>query len=182
PNEGAAYGVQHGHSCSATQDLQRDIEEVKVSFQNKTLALKRIQIMDALRNKLKQDDEDSRQILETMKRIVLLSRTIIDYQQQAHQKEQQLIDLRRKRLSLKNDGRQKLQQIQTMTKRQKEKQSSVNVTEKQRMIDKLEKEREATTIIQNVFQNIIIGSRVNWAEDPSLKAVVLQLEKNVYLQ
>ncbi|NWI73452.1 CENPH protein, partial [Dryoscopus gambensis] len=166
-------------SFSAAQDLQRDIEEVKVSLWNKTLALQRIQIMDALRNKVSQDDEESRLILETMKRIVLLSRTIIEYQQQAHQKEQELINVKRKRLSLKKDGGQKLQQIQTMMKQQKEKQASVNVTETEKLLDKLEKERQMITIIQNVFQAIIIGSRVNWAEDPSLKAVVLQLEKKV---
>ncbi|NWS24691.1 CENPH protein, partial [Polioptila caerulea] len=182
PNEGAAHGIQHSRSCRVTQDVQRDTEEVKVSFHNKTLALKRIQIMDALRNKLKQDDEDSRLILETMKRIVLLGRTIIEYQQLTRQKEQQLIDIKRKRLSLKNNGEQKLQQIQTMMKRQKKKQASVNVAETEKMFDKLEKEKQMTTVIQNVFQNIIIGSRVNWAEDPSLKAIVLQLEKNVYLQ
>ncbi|NXA74425.1 CENPH protein, partial [Thryothorus ludovicianus] len=165
-----------------TQDLQRDTEEVKVSFHNKTLALKRIQIMGVLRKKLKQDDEDSRLIMETMKHIVLLGRTIIKYQQQTRQKEQELIDIKRKRLSLKNNGEKKLQQIQTMMKKQKEKQANVNVNETEKMFDKLEKERQITTVIQNMFQNIIIGSRVNWAEDPSLKAIVLQLEKNVCLE
>ncbi|NXM18528.1 CENPH protein, partial [Ploceus nigricollis] len=182
PNEGAARGVQHGCSCRATEHLERDIEEAKVSFQNKTLALQRTQIMDALRNKLQQDDEDSRLILETMKHLVLLSRTVIEYQQQVHQKEQQLIDIKRKRLSLKNYVGRKLQQINTTMERRKEKQASVNVTEKKKMLEKLEKERQRTTIIQNVFQNVIIGSKVNWAEDPSLKEIVLQLEKNVYLQ
>ncbi|NXI16477.1 CENPH protein, partial [Irena cyanogastra] len=166
-------------SFSAIHDLQRDTEEAKVSFQNKTLALQRIQIMDALRNKLEQDDEDSRTILETMKHIILLSQTIIDCQQQVHQKEQQLIDIKRERLSLKKYGEEKLQ-IQTMMEKKKEKQASV--TETKMMLDKLEQERQETTVIQNVFQNIIIGSRVNWAEDPSLKAIVLQLEKNVSLQ
>ncbi|NXI81813.1 CENPH protein, partial [Rhipidura dahli] len=179
PNEGAAHGVQHGHSWRATQDLQRDIEQVKVSFQNKTLALQRIQIMDALRNRVNQDDEETRLILETMKHIVLVSRTIIEYQKQVHQKEQQLFEIKRKRLSLKTDGGQKLQQIRTMMKRQKEEQASENFIVKRKLLDKLEKEREMTTIIQNVLQTIIIGSKINWAEDPSLRAVVLQLEKNV---
>ncbi|NWS87382.1 CENPH protein, partial [Toxostoma redivivum] len=168
-------------SFSATQDLQSDMEEVKVSFQNKTSALQRIQIMDALRQKLKQDNEDSRLILETMKHIMLLSQTIIDYQQQAHQKEQQLIDIKMKRLLLKNRG-QKLLETQTMMKKQKEKKESVNVIKREKTLETLEKERETITVVQNVFQNIIIGSGVNWAEDPSLKAIVLQLEKNVYLQ
>ncbi|NXN84756.1 CENPH protein, partial [Bombycilla garrulus] len=183
PNEGTTHGVQHGPSCHATKDLQKDIEEVKVSFHNKTLALQRIQIMETLRNKLKQDDEDSRLILETMKQIALLSWTVLGISA-AHQKEQQLIDIKRKRLckSLKKDGQQKLKEVQTWMKRQKEKEASENVTETEMMLDELEKERQVTTIIQNVFQNIIIGSRIIWAEDPSLKAVVLQLEENVYLQ
>ncbi|NWY23317.1 CENPH protein, partial [Pheucticus melanocephalus] len=121
-------------------------------------------------------------ILETMKHIVLLSRKIIDCQQQVHQKEQQLIDIKRERLSLKKYGGEKLQQIHTMMKRQKEKQARVNVIETEKMLDKLEKERQMTAIIQNVFQAVIIGSRVNWAEDQSLKAIVLQLEKNVHFQ
>ncbi|KAL2294346.1 hypothetical protein Nmel_008073, partial [Mimus melanotis] len=175
------YPIEENFMQSASQDLQSDTEEVKVSFQNKTSALQRIQIMDALRQKLKQDNEDSRLILETMKHIMLLSQTIIEYQQQAHQKEQQLIDIKMKRLLLKNRG-QKLLETQTMMKKQKEKKKSVNVIETEKTLETLEKERDTITIVQNVFQNIIIGSGVNWAEDPSLKAIVLQLEKNVYLQ
>ncbi|NXO30012.1 CENPH protein, partial [Cisticola juncidis] len=181
PNEGTAHGVQQRHSYHAVKDLQTTIEEAKVSFQNKTLALQRVQIMDALRKKLEQDDEDSRLILETLNRIGLLSRTIIECQRQACEKEQKMTDIKRKRFSLKAEG-QKLHQMQTTMKRQKEKQESMNVTEKENRLNKLEQERQMTTIIQNVFQSIIIGSRINWAEDPSLKKIVLQLEKNVYFQ
>ncbi|XP_057900175.1 centromere protein H [Melospiza georgiana] len=173
------HEIEENFSQSATQNLKRDLENAKVSLQNRTMALQRTQIVDALRNKLKQDDEDSRLILETMQRILLLSWTIIDYQQQVHQKEQQLIDIKTDRLSLTKYGGEKLQQIRTMKKRQKKKQAYVNVCETEKMLYKLEKERWITTIIQHVFQNIIIGSRINWAEDESLKAIVLQLEKNV---
>ncbi|OWK55419.1 centromere protein H [Lonchura striata] len=174
-------GIEESVIQSATQHLENDIEEVKVSFQNKMLALQRIQIMDALRNKLQQGDEDSRLILETMKHLVLLSQTIIEYQQKIQEKEQQLVNIKRERLSLKAYGGQKLQQIQIMMKKQKEKQASMDSRKTEKMFASLEKERQMTTIIQNVFQNIIVGSKVNWAEDPSLKAIVLQLEKNVYV-
>ncbi|NWH87624.1 CENPH protein, partial [Aegithalos caudatus] len=162
--------------------LERKIEEEKVSFQNKTLALQRMQIMDALRKKLEENDKDSRLILETMKEIGLLSRTIIKYQQQTYQKEEQVTDMKRKRLSLKADIRQKVQQIVIIREREKEKQASVDATEAEIARNKLEQERKLTTVIQQVFQNLVIGSRVNWAEDPSLKKVVLQLEENIYLQ
>ncbi|KFQ99571.1 Centromere protein H, partial [Opisthocomus hoazin] len=167
-------------SFSTTEDLERDMEEVKVSFQNKTLALQRIQLTFALRNKMQQNDSDSRLIMETVKHIVMLSTAIIDCQQQAREKEQKLIDIKRKRLLLKKAGQQKLQQIHTMIRKQKEEQASMKVNEAlEKIHNKLQKERKMTTVIQNVFQNIIIGSRVNWAEDPSLKAIVLQLEKDV---
>ncbi|KFM02973.1 Centromere protein H, partial [Aptenodytes forsteri] len=168
-------------SFSATQGLEREMEEIKVSFQNKTLALQRIQLMVALRNKVKQNDNDSRLIMETMKHIVMLSKAVVECQQQAREKEQKLMDIKRKRLSLKKAGRQKLLQIHTMMKKQREEKTSMKVSEMlEKIRNNLEKEREMTTVIQNVFQSIIIGSRVNWAEDPSLKAIVLQLEKNVY--
>ncbi|NXK28493.1 CENPH protein, partial [Arenaria interpres] len=164
----------------ATQTLEQDMEEVKVSLQNKTLALQRNQLMVALRNKMKQNDNDSRLIMETLKHIVKLTNSVLQYQQQARENEQKLNDIKRKRLSLKKAGRQKLLEIHDMKKKQKEEQVRMNMSE---ILEKIQhnfkKEREITTVIQNVFQSIIIASRVDWAEDPSLKAIVLQLEKNV---
>ncbi|XP_071436698.1 centromere protein H [Pithys albifrons albifrons] len=182
---GQANVLDHGDEekliQSATEYLQSNIEEAEVSFWNKTLALQRIQLTSALRNKAHQDDKDSRLILETVKCIVLLGQTIMKYQQQVHEKEQQLTDIKRKRLLLKEEEGQKLQQIQTMKKKQNEKPGYMNPAET-KMLHKFEKEKEMTTVIQNVFQNIVIGSEVNWAEDPSLKKIFLQLEKNVQLQ
>ncbi|KAM9588305.1 centromere protein H [Morphnus guianensis] len=164
------------------EDWERRLEEVTISLQNKTLALQRIQLTFALRNKMKQNDDDSRLIMETVKRIVTLSQRIIKCQQQAREKEQKLIDIRRKRLTLKTAGREKLLQVHTVMKKQKEEQARVNMIKTLEVIrNKLEKEIQMTTVIKNVFQSIIIASRVNWAEDPSLKAIVLQLEDDVYL-
>ncbi|NXI99027.1 CENPH protein, partial [Psophia crepitans] len=165
----------------AAQDLEREMEEVKCSFHNKSLALQRIQLMVALRNKMNQNDNDSRLIIDTVKHIAELSMAVIEHQKQAREKEQKLIDVKRRRLSLKKAGGQKLLQIHSTVKEQKAEQAATKVSETlENMYNNLQKERDMTTIIQNIFQSIIIGSRVNWAEDPSLKAIVLQLEKNVY--
>ncbi|XP_063176402.1 centromere protein H [Chroicocephalus ridibundus] len=163
---------------SATQNLEQDVEKVKVSFQNKALALQRIQLTVALRNKVKQNDNDSRLILETLKDIVKLSSAVLQYQKQAHEKEQKLNNIKMKRLSLKKAGKQKLLEINEMMKK-KEEQARRNVSTMMKINNTFKKERNMTTVIQNVFQNLIIASRVNWAEDPSLKAIVLHLEKNV---
>lgn len=56
---------------------------------------------------------------------------------------------------LKIDEGQKLQQIQTTMKMREEKQASVNVTETDNSLNKIERERQMTTIIQTVFQVIL---------------------------
>ncbi|KAM6230011.1 centromere protein H [Porphyrio hochstetteri] len=164
-------------SFSAKKGLEEDLEKIKVVLQNKMLALKRIQIMDALRNKIRQYDNDSRKIMETVGDILKLSMTVIDDQLQVREKERELADIKKKRYFLKKAGEQKLLRIHALMKLQKEKQASTEVS---RVLESnLQKEKESTTVIQNIFQSIIIGSKVNWAEDPYLKAIVLQLEKNI---
>lgn len=46
------------------------------------------------------------------------------------------------------------------------------------MRNKLQMEMKITTVIQHAFQGLILGSKTNWAEDPALREIVLQLEKN----
>ncbi|KAH0627986.1 hypothetical protein JD844_008625 [Phrynosoma platyrhinos] len=162
------------------EDLEREMEEVKISYQNKTLALQRIQVADALRNKLKNRDEDSKFIWDTMKHIIMLSTAILKSHQQSRELEEKLNEVKQSRLALKRAGECKLAQIQDIKKKRKEELENMEVGE---MLKKgrrnLQKEVQMTTLIQNIFQNLIAGSGVNWAEDPDLKAVVLQLEKNV---
>ncbi|NXI73336.1 CENPH protein, partial [Anseranas semipalmata] len=163
-----------------TEDLEREVEEVKTSFASKTLALQRIQLADALRNKLTENDDDTRLIVETLKHTIMLNQAILESEQQRREIEEKLNDIRKKRLFLKQAGGQKLLQIHATMRKKKMELASMEVGEMMKGIYKnIQNEREMTTLIQNIFQNIIIGSRVNWAEDPSLKAIVLQLEKNV---
>ncbi|XP_074991746.1 centromere protein H-like isoform X2 [Calonectris borealis] len=112
---------------STTEDLEREEEKAKVSFQNKTLVLQRL-------------------ILETMKHVIMLSTAILESQQQAREMEQKLNDIKRKRLLLKQAGRQKLLQIHTMMKKQKKELVSMEVDEMlEKICNKLQKEREMTT-------------------------------------
>ncbi|XP_065455134.1 centromere protein H isoform X1 [Chrysemys picta bellii] len=165
---------------AATEDLEREMEQVKVSFQNKTLVLQRIQLIDALRTKLRHTDADSKLILETIKHIIMLSTAILESQQATRELEEKLNEIKKRRFALKQAGEHKLLQIHTLKKKQKEELLGMEVGEMlKRICRNLQKETQMTTLIQNIFQGIIIGSKVNWAEDPVLKAIVLQLEKNV---
>ncbi|NWI89260.1 CENPH protein, partial [Pitta sordida] len=146
------------------------------------LTLHRIPFMEALRKNMCEGGDDSRLILETLKHIVLLSQKIMKYQKFYCSPNHFLIlSLLNNGTALKQARQQKLQEIRTMVKTEENKQESMKLYET-KMLDRFEKESQLTTIIQNVFQSVIIGSRINWAEDPSLTAIVLQLEKNVHLQ
>ncbi|KAF7250331.1 Centromere protein H [Varanus komodoensis] len=176
---------------SSIEELEKEMEEVKISYQNKTLALQRIQVTDALRTKLKDNDEDSKIILisfyafirliwETMQHIMMLSTAILKAQQQSRVLEEKLNEVKQNRLALKRAGECKLAQIHAMQRKQKEELENMEVGEILKKARRnLQQEIQMTTLIQNIFQNLITGSGVNWAKDPALKTVVLQLEKNV---
>ncbi|XP_007422342.1 centromere protein H isoform X2 [Python bivittatus] len=163
------------------EELERDLEEVRVSYQNKTLALQRIQIADALRTKLKnEDDDDSKFIWDTIKHIMMLSTAVLKSKQQSRELEEKLNEVKQRRLELKRAGECKLAQIHDRKRKQKVDLENMEVGEMLKKVRKnLQQEIQMTTLIQNVFQNLITGSGVNWAKDPALKAIVLQLEKNV---
>ncbi|KAK2538830.1 hypothetical protein Q9233_002006, partial [Columba guinea] len=65
----------------AADDLERVMEELKLAFENKTLALQRMHLGFHLKNKVKRHDNDSRLIIGSMKHITMLSGTVIEYQQ-----------------------------------------------------------------------------------------------------
>nr|XP_028604804.1 centromere protein H [Podarcis muralis] len=162
------------------EDLEGELEEVKLSHRHKTLALQRLQVNDALRAKLRNNDDNSKLIGETIKHIMMLSTAVIKLKQQSRELEEKLNEVKQRRQSLKQAMDCKLADIHNMKMKRKEELDNMEVSEMLKKARRnLQKEIEMTTLIQNIFQNLIIGSEVNWAEDPALKEIVLQLEKNV---
>ncbi|XP_021235613.1 centromere protein H [Numida meleagris] len=179
--EGCNNGVDVNFIESAKESLE-EVGKVKAAFENKALVLQRIQLMDALRNRLKQNDSRTCLIMETMKDIMMLNWEILQAHRQACVIRENLNDLRRQRYFLKQAEGEKALRIFT-TMRKKKEVVRKKMTEKLKFIHKnLQHERNVTVLIQNIFQNIIVGCRINWAKDPSLKAVFLQLEKDTSIQ
>nr|XP_033785702.1 centromere protein H isoform X1 [Geotrypetes seraphini] len=161
-----------------TKHLEGEIEKARTSCYNKTLVLQRIQMSNAVLNRLKENDSESKEIQEVIKHVVMLCSSIMKSQQEAPSLEEQLYEVRKKRLTLKELGVEKLLQLQSMKKKRNEDLEKMESEKLTRIRNILEKEIWITTLVQSVFQNLIIGSRVNWAEDPHLKAIFLKLEKN----
>uniref|UniRef100_A0A8C2PMY7 Centromere protein H n=1 Tax=Capra hircus TaxID=9925 RepID=A0A8C2PMY7_CAPHI len=143
------------------EELENEVEEAKTAFEMKKLALDSV-------------------LMNNMKQILNLNKLIMKSQQETWDLEEKLLDVRKKRLQLKQASERKLSEIQTEKNKQKDDLDSMENSDKIKTIQqKLETEIQITTVIQHVFQNLILGSKVNWAEDPALKETVLQLEKNL---
>uniref|UniRef100_A0AAF6ZD08 Centromere protein H n=2 Tax=Bos TaxID=9903 RepID=A0AAF6ZD08_BOVIN len=143
------------------EELENEVEEAKTAFEMKKLALDSV-------------------LMDNMKQILNLNKLIMKSQQETWDLEEKLLDVRKKRLQLKQASERKLLEIQTEKNKQKDDLDSMENSDKIKAIQQnLETEIQITTVIQHVFQNLILGSKVNWAEDPALKETVLQLEKNL---
>ncbi|XP_006871055.1 PREDICTED: centromere protein H [Chrysochloris asiatica] len=162
------------------EGLENEIEEAKVAFEMKSLALGRIQLSAALENNLEDVNTKTTLLLDNMKHVLKLNKLIMTSQQESWDLEETLLNIRKKRLQLKQASESKLLEIQTEKNKQKDDLDNMENSDKIKAIRKnLQEEIQTTTVIQHVFQNLILGSKVNWAEDPALKEIVLKLEKNL---
>ncbi|KAM8960849.1 centromere protein H [Pelodytes ibericus] len=161
------------------KELQKEIENVKVSYRNKTMVLQRMQQVQALLIKLQEQTHESRLINDTIKHAVELSSLTLKAQAETRDLEEKIYEVKKKRLSLKEKGSSIMLEIQTFKKKQKCDLEEIENTNVKKICKVLEQEMNITTVTQNVYQHLILGSRVNWAEDPKLKDMVLNLEKDI---
>nr|XP_055223033.1 centromere protein H isoform X2 [Gorilla gorilla gorilla] len=139
-----------------------------------------MRLSTALKKNLEKISTQSSVLMDNMKHLLELNKLIMKSQQESWDLEEKLLDIRKKRLQLKQASESKLLEIQTEKNKQKIDLDSMENSERIKIIrQNLQMEIKITTVIQHVFQNLILGSKVNWAEDPALKEIVLQLEKNV---
>ncbi|OCU02444.1 centromere protein H isoform X2 [Xenopus laevis] len=160
------------------KELLKDIEDLKVSYQNKTMVLQRMQFVNALLNKIQDNNNESRLIQEKFTHISTLSSAVINSQQETRELEDRLYDIRKKRLVLKELGSAKMLEIQTLKSNWKANREETQNEKIKRLNKILKDEIDSTTVLQNVFQNIILASHVDWAKDPQLTDIVLKLETN----
>nr|XP_001489919.2 centromere protein H [Equus caballus] len=162
------------------EDQEAEIEEVKIAVEMKKLALDRMQLSTALKKNLEKTDTKTSVLMDHMKHVLKLNKLIMKSQQESWDLEEKLLDVRKKRLQLKQASESKLLEIQTEKNKQKDDLDSMENSDKIKTIQQnLQMEIQITTVIQHVFQNLILGSKANWAEDSAFKETVLQLEKNL---
>uniref|UniRef100_A0A5F9CRM5 Centromere protein H n=1 Tax=Oryctolagus cuniculus TaxID=9986 RepID=A0A5F9CRM5_RABIT len=137
------------------EELENEIEEVKIAYEMKSIALNRIQRSTALQNNLEKIDAKNSEFMDNMKQILKLNKLIIRSQKESRSLERKRLEIRKKRLDLKKASESKLLEIQTEKNKQKEDLDSMENSDKIKTIrQNLQMEINVTTVIQHVFQGI----------------------------
>ncbi|KAM4707479.1 centromere protein H [Discoglossus pictus] len=161
------------------EELGKEIQKMKVSYQNKTMVLHRIQHSHALLSKMQENSSVSKLIKTNLDHILGLSASIIKLQQVSRDLEEKVNEVRKKRIKLKELASEIMAETRAIKEGWKSELKAVESEKMTKVCEFIKKEAEITIVVQNVFQRLILGSRVNWAKEPELKNIVLKLEKNV---
>uniref|UniRef100_A0A3B4CRC7 Centromere protein H C-terminal domain-containing protein n=1 Tax=Pygocentrus nattereri TaxID=42514 RepID=A0A3B4CRC7_PYGNA len=133
--------------------FENTIEQARLSHFNKTLALNRMQVWNAVIEKLIQSDTGD----------------------EIRELQDQITDVQKKRLEMKGLIKKKMQAINEL-KQMRENQGQVEKQAVERAEAILQKYQKIATISQNVLRGIILASKVNWIDDPKLKDIAMGLE------
>ncbi|XP_041042476.1 centromere protein H [Carcharodon carcharias] len=160
------------------QELEKELEDVSVSFQHKTMALHRLQFTHAIREAVQMNDEEGKLIMKTIKHSLDLCFEIQATQKEVHNLENAVLEVQKQRLMLKRKMQGVLQDMRAEKKKQQQLLQQLENELPKRGEKNLLEHVKMVTLIQKVLQGVILSSGVNWAKDPELKEIVLQLENN----
>ncbi|XP_069605831.1 centromere protein H [Ranitomeya imitator] len=161
------------------EKLKNEIKKEKVAHHNNSLLLRRLQIYNAIRNKLSEKTPESQMIYETMKHTRGLCDQIQALKKESRMLAEQMIDIRHQRMQLKETCTTLMAELRVMKEEQNNDLAQLDNPEFKKTRDYIKKETDTVTVLQNVFQRLILSSGVNWAEDPNLKEILLKMgEKN----
>lgn len=118
------------------EELENEIEDVKSNIEMKSLALSRMKLSVALRDNMENMGPENCVLTDDMKHILKLQKLIMKSQEESSELEKKLLDVRKKRLQLKQASRSKLLEIQIEKNKQKE---DVDKMENSEMIKTMKK-------------------------------------------
>ncbi|KAG9269986.1 centromere protein H [Astyanax mexicanus] len=165
-------------SFDAESDLSKcenAIEQARVSQFNKTLALNRMQVWNAVIEKILQNNADDLSLKAIVDENAELSEKTMKLVKETRELQDQITDIQKERLEMKGLIKKKMQEI-TELKKMGENQGQAQKQAVERAENILQKYRKIATISQNVLRGIILATKVNWINDPKLKDVIVGLE------
>ncbi|XP_066499773.1 centromere protein H isoform X2 [Hoplias malabaricus] len=151
------------------------VEQARVSHFNKTLALSRMQVWNAVVEKLVQDDSEDMSLRTMVDENADLCEKTLKLVKETRELQDQITDIQKQRLEIKGHIKKKMQEINEIKQMENNQdQAQKQVVERAEAI--LQKYQKIATISQNVLRGIILASRVHWSDDPKLREIAMGLE------
>ncbi|XP_078503037.1 centromere protein H-like isoform X4 [Lissotriton helveticus] len=164
-------------SMNVSLDLMHpELENAVCAVKNKELSIYRMQCSDAIQNEIENNTQDSESILEVMKNSIAVYKKVHSVQSKNQLLEDQILDVRRRRIDLKFKQQELLKEVKELEERKQrlcEVEMKTPVLEK----DNIEENVNRIIIIQEVFQRIVLSSKVHWAEDPKLRNHLVNMKE-----
>ncbi|XP_041108613.1 centromere protein H-like [Polyodon spathula] len=132
--------------------MTKDLEDVKHSIHNKTLALHRMQFTHAVLEKMKGNDKEAQLMKATGKHTLSLCSRIFRLKQESTEIEDQVREVRKRRLALKKEALGKLMEMRAAKKRKEEKMQALQSEMLTKGQGSMEKYLKMVTLVQNVLQ------------------------------
>ncbi|MBN3316561.1 CENPH protein, partial [Atractosteus spatula] len=141
-----------------------------------------MQVTQAILENLKRKGKEAELMMATINHTLSLCSRIQKMKQESRETEDQLLEIQKKRLELKKLNNGKMKEIQELKMKcdhpERGKYSEI-LKQGQKNLDKY---LQMVAVVKNVFQGIIIASKVNWAADSKLKDIILGMEDNLIVE
>ncbi|XP_076007061.1 centromere protein H [Genypterus blacodes] len=174
---------QSKRSCSTFEaerelpDCVSELERLKTIHFNSRLTLHRMQIWRAVKQKLKQNDPEAEEMKDVRLRFMALCSQIKQLQQESRELHGEITEIQKKRLEMKRLMHEKMREMEELTSKKEHPDSGKNRAALEKGQANLEKYKRMAVMTQNVLRGILFACRVNWMDDPKLRAVGMTLEE-----
>uniref|UniRef100_A0A3B5ME06 Centromere protein H C-terminal domain-containing protein n=3 Tax=Xiphophorus couchianus TaxID=32473 RepID=A0A3B5ME06_9TELE len=168
--------------CSTSQaerelpDCVSELEHVKTVHFNSTLALHRIQMWNAIAEKMKQTDPDATDLKAVSARCMALCSQIKRLQMETRNLQDEITEIQKERLEIKRLTHEKMKETQELlsNKEQPDSEKYKALLEKGQV--NVETYKKMIIMAQNVLRGILLACKVNWLDEPNLREIVMTLE------
>ncbi|XP_069092831.1 centromere protein H-like isoform X2 [Pleurodeles waltl] len=156
--------------------LHPELENAVCATKNKELSIYRMQCSYAIQNEIENNTQDSESILEVMNNSIAMCKKVHSVQRNNQLLEDKILEVRRRRIDLKLEQQELLKEVKALEER---KQRLGEVKMKTGVLEKenIEENVNRLVVIQEVFQRIILSSKVHWAEDPKIRTHIVNTKE-----
>lgn len=170
-------------SCSTSEaerdlpDYVSELERVKTTHFNSTLALHRMQMWHAIGEKLKQNDSEADALKAVSDRCMALCSHIKQLQQEVKVLQDDVTEIQKKRLEMKRLTHEKMKEMEELMSKKQHPDTEKYKAALEKGQENLEKYKKMTVMTQNVLRGILMACKVNWMDDPKLRDIAMSLEE-----